>query len=416
VLIVAIGTGVLVWRGVGGGSAAAAAATTQVITVSTQTLQQTVSTSGTMAPATESDLSFAVSGTVTAVRAVVGAKVAKGAVLATVDPTDLTSAVSAAQATLDGANAQLTAAAGGTDVQLAAAQAQVASATSKLAAAKQSLADATLTSPIAGTVAEVNVATGDVLSGSAGTGSSSGSASATSGTGASGSGGGGTGSSGSSTSSSSSTSSTAQVVVVSTSSWIVNATVGSADLASVKKGLQATITPTDTTSRIFGVVSSVGIVASTSSGAAAFPVVIAVTGSPTGLYVNGTATVSIVVKQVANALTVPTAAVSTAGGKSVVTLRSGTKDTQTPVTIGGVYGANTQILSGVKAGDQVVEKLVARTGGGTGTQTRQRTGTTGGEGFGGGAGGGGGGFGGGGAGFGGGGGAGFGGGTGGGNG
>ena len=43
------------------------------------------------------------------------------------------------------------------------------------------------------------------------------------------------------------TSSTAQIVVISTDEFVVNASVGASDLASVKKGLQAEITPTGAT-------------------------------------------------------------------------------------------------------------------------------------------------------------------------
>ena len=59
--------------------------------------------------------------------------------------------------------------------------------------------------------------------------------------------------------------STAQVVVIATNAWVVNASVGASDLASVKKGLQIDITPDGSAQRVFGTVSSVGIMASTGS-------------------------------------------------------------------------------------------------------------------------------------------------------
>jgi hypothetical protein len=56
----------------------------------------------------------------------------------------------------------------------------------------------------------------------------------------------------------------------------------------------------------------------------------------------------------------------------------------TPVTVGTTYGAVTQILSGLKAGDNVVGTTF-RTGGNSSTGgTRTRQGGTGGGGFGGG--------------------------------
>jgi len=343
----------------------ASASTTTMVAASTATMRQTVTASGTLAPSVESDLTFAVAGTVTSVPASVGAKVAKGAVLATVGTGDLQAAVDSAQASLDAANAALTAASGSTAAQLASAQAQVTSAQSKVADAKASLAAATLRSPIAGTVAAVNVTAGDQVSGNGSSGSNSGNS-------------GGNGSSGTGTgASSSSSSSSAQIVVISTSSWIVDVSVESADLTQLKKGLQAEITPTDTTNRVFGTVTSIGIVASTSSaGSATFPVTIAITGSPTGLYAGGTANVTIIVKQLQDVLTVPTAAVHTVNGKTVVYQRRNGSQVDTPVTVGAVFGASTQIVSGLKDGDQVVVTTFGP--GGAGGGTRQRTGNGGG--------------------------------------
>jgi hypothetical protein len=167
----------------------------------------------------------------------------------------------------------------------------------------------------------------------------------------------------------------------------VDASVGSSDLASLKKGLQAQITPTGTNQTLYGTVSAVGLVAQSSgstsgssSGSATFPVTIAVTGDVTGVYAGSSADVSIIVKQVPNVLTVPTAAVHSDAGKTTVTVSRKGKQVVTPVTIGQVYGAQTEITAGIKAGEQVVvTTLRLPTGtGGTGTQQNR---------FGGGAGG-----------------------------
>jgi len=167
---------------------------------------------------------------------------------------------------------------------------------------------------------------------------------------------------------------------------VVEASVGSEDLPQLKKGMQAEITPTGSTTKVFGTVKTVGIVASSSSGgSASFPVTIAVTGSPKGLYAGGAATVSIIVKQVDNVLTVPTSAVHTENGKTVVHQMVSGAQVSTAVTVGTTYGAVTQILTGLKTGDKVVGTTF-RTGGNNptgGTRTRQGGGT-GGGGFGGG--------------------------------
>jgi multidrug efflux pump subunit AcrA (membrane-fusion protein) len=128
-------------------------------------------------------------------------------------------------------------------------------------------------------------------------------------------------------------------------------------------------------------VKSVGIVASSSSsGSASFPVTIAVTGSPKGLYAGGAADVSIIVKQVENVLTVPTNAVHTENGKTVVYQMVNGAQVSTPVTLGTTYGAATQIRSGLKAGDKVVGTSFRLGGNGNsgGTGTRQGGGTGGG--------------------------------------
>lgn len=388
-LIVTIAVVVIVAGSVGAWArtrttAAASTTTTRTVAATVETLKQTVSATGTIEPKTQSDLSFASSGTVTAVKVAVGDVVTVGQTLATIDPTSLEDARALAQANLDAATTALTSSeASGTTTQIAAAQAQVDSTTSKLASAQTDLAGATMTSPIAGTVAAVNL-----TAGTAATSGSSGGAAAPGGSSGSGSGA-GNGSSGSSSSSGSN--SPAQVVVISTSAWIVDASVGSADLASVKKGLQATITPTDASAPIFGTVSTVGIIASSgTSGSATFPVTIAVTGHPAGLYAGGSADVSIVIKQIADAVTVPTAAVRSNNGQSVVELVRNGSAVSTPVTLGLVSGATTQIIKGVSEGDQVQIEIRSFGGAGgtggtgqTGQNRRQGTGGTGGTGFGG---------------------------------
>ncbi|WP_195908062.1 efflux RND transporter periplasmic adaptor subunit [Nostocoides sp. HKS02] len=372
-----------------------AATTTSITTTATTgTIRQTVSASGTLAPARRADLSFAVSGTVTAVPVAVGDKVTKGATLATLRNDALQSAVDTAQAGVTAAQDQVNAGSS-TAAAAASAQAQLAAAQSTLSRAQQQLAAATLTSPISGVVAAVGVGVGDIVgSGSTGSGStgSGGSGSGGSGSGGSGSGGSGSGGSGSSGASSSSS---AQFTVISTNAWVVDASVAAADLAQVRKGLQVQISVDGSSQQIFGTVSSVGVMASAgSSGTATFPVVVTVTGSPAGLYAGATVTAAIVVKQLTNVLTVPSAAVSSdANGPYVTVVKNGIQ-TRTPVVLGTVFGGVTQITTGLSDGAQVLVRQIRLPQGTTGGTGRQRTG-----GFGGGFGGGGGGFGGGGGGF-----------------
>ena len=357
-VVVAAGAGMWLYLHRSSG-AAGDAVTTELVAATTETVKETVSATGTIQPANQANLTFAQGGKVTAVDVKVGDPVTAGQTLATIDPTSLQSALTLAQQQLTAAQAQLTAAtAAANSGQIASANAQVTSAQSKVTAAQEALGQASLTSSIAETVAAVNVAVGDQVSGgSSSTGTASGS---------NGSGSNATGTTSSATS--------AQVVVIATNAWVVDATVGASDLAKLKSGLQATITPTGATSPIFGTVSTVGIIGTTSGGTSTFPVTIAVTGSPTGVYAGTTASVVITVKQVPDVLTVPTAAIHEENGKTVVYQMKDGQQVSTPVAVGAVYGTTTQVTQGLNAGDQVV--VTARTGR---TTTGNGTGGTGGS-------------------------------------
>ena len=72
-----------------------------------------------------------------------------------------------------------------------------------------------------------------------------------------------------------------------------------ADVEQLEEGLQAEITATGVTDTVYGTVSEVGLVAQTNdSGAAVFPVTIAVTGKQQDLYAGVSADASIIVKQI----------------------------------------------------------------------------------------------------------------------
>ena len=108
-------------------------------------MSQTLTISGTFAPAQEADLDFASSGTVTAVNVAVGDKVTKGQALATIDNTDLTASLASAKSTLSSAESNLESVeSSGTSTQIAAAKATVASDESKVTQAQKALAAATI--------------------------------------------------------------------------------------------------------------------------------------------------------------------------------------------------------------------------------------------------------------------------------
>jgi RND family efflux transporter MFP subunit len=352
----------------------AATTTERTVEVTSQTVRNTVGTTGTLEPKHRADLSFASSGTVTSVHVSVGEKVKKGALLATINDDALQADLSAAKADLQSAKDDLADLEDndGTATAISAATSKVAVQRSTVTQAKAALAAAKLRSTISGTVALVNIAKGDTVGSSTGAGGNS--------------------------QATSNASTTADITVISTNSYIVTTSVGSADLAKIKKGLQAEITPTGASAPIYGTVASVGIIANsststqTSGSTATFAVTIDVTEAQKGLFAGASVTVSIIVEQRDNVLTVPTAALSTVNGKTIVQkLVNGTK-TPTEVSVGTSYGAQTEITKGLVAGDQVVITFT-RTTVPSGTRSGNQSTGTGQRGQGGGFGQGGGGFG-----------------------
>ncbi|GAA2234550.1 biotin/lipoyl-binding protein [Herbiconiux moechotypicola] len=364
---------------VGGGStwavlaATASSAQASAPTVSTsvaaalETLEKTIDTSGTLAPTVQENVDFAVSGTVTGVNVVAGTTVAAGDVLATVDTLTVNAEALSAQATLAKAQATLAAAEEDDDgsdesaAQIAADEAAVAVAQADADEATAAIADATLVAPVAGLVTAVNLEVGDVVSGSSSSGSGSSGA---------------TGSTGGSTSST--TTSTSQFTIVSTDSWQVSLSVGETDVANVAVGDQVELSTDDGTA-FFGTVSEVGLLPSTTSGAATYPVTVAVTGSPEGLYDGISVTASIVYERRTDVLTVPSAAVTTdADGASTVTVVAddGT-ETVTTVTVGETSGTLVEITEGLAEGDLVKVETFTPGSGNSGTDGSTEQGGTG---------------------------------------
>ncbi|MCA0296234.1 MAG: efflux RND transporter periplasmic adaptor subunit [Actinobacteria bacterium] len=333
-------------------------------TKGTQT--QTVTFDGTLSPRKESDVNYSVSGTVTKVYVKAGDKVSKGQKLARIDDDDLQNAVDLAEANLTTARANYTEVVDndGSSAAITSASAQVRSAKAALTSAKEDLKDAVLRAPIAGTVASVGIEVGDTV------GSSS------------------SGSSSASTTSSTTSTSSAEVVIIGTATWKVEGTVGASDLASVKAGQAVSVTTDASTDALKGTVTSVGIVstATSSDGTATFPVVVKLSGKHTDLFSGTTATAVITTGSYPDVITVPTAAITTSDGKTVVTKVTNNQASTVEVTIGKVFGSYTQITDGVSESDTVRITITRPTG--TSTSSDGGGISFGGGGFGGGFGGG----------------------------
>lgn len=322
-------------------SSAASAPGYQLVAARLGTVRQTISTTGTIQPAQEADLNFGVAGQVTSVSVSVGQQVTAGQRLATVNSAAAAAALAQAQASLASAQAKLSAdqTAASSPAQQAADQAAVDAATNQVSNDQQALAQTTLTTPIAGVVAAVNLTVGQQVSGN----------------GASANGGGGGGAAANSATGTANTvANNAQIVVISTTGHLVTATVDDTQIGLVQGGDQAVIVPNGSTTPVYGVVGAVGLVATTTSGVATYPVSITVTGNPPGLFAGAGATVTIIVKQLSNVVVVPARAVHYVNGKPVVYELSGGQQVAHPVSVGLTSGAETQVTAGLSAGQRVV--------------------------------------------------------------
>jgi membrane fusion protein, macrolide-specific efflux system len=328
---------------------AGAETTTSVQTVSTGTVRQSVSATGNVAPAQEEERNFSVSGQVTKVAVTEGQKVKKGQTLATIDSAALSASVAQAQASVasDQARVDDDTSNSASDTQIAADKAALTAAQNQLASAKSQLAAATLTSPIDGVVATVNLSAGDSVSGNSSSNSNNSNSSSN--------GNSNPNSNNNNNNNSSSNSSDPQFLVISTNSWVVNASVDANSVGLIKNGDQAQLTVTGVDATVYGTISSIGLVSSSSSGTASYPVVIDITGSPSGMRDGADVTATLIYKQVSDVVVVPTTALhrNASGGQYVEQVKNG-KTVQTTVQVGLTSGGQAQILSGLSAGDKIV--------------------------------------------------------------
>ncbi len=365
VAVVLIAAGLTIWRALGSGPAGSDSEelrTTATVTRSTE--RQSVTVTGAFAPRNAGYLSFPVPGEVTSVRVDVGDRVSKGDVLAKIDARDLRSAVTVAEAEVDAAERELEQT---LDDKLdaatvAAARAGLESAQQQLRLARHNLADATLRSTLDGVVAAINLTKGAQSGQGSGAsdqgaesgpelgappgsdpGSGSGPDPGTAGSGSGGAGG-----------DTASRAAAADVVVVEPGRWHVDVAINSNDIGLVKKGQPASVTATGSSRALPAVVRTVGVIGSSGGSAVTFPATIAIRGTHDGIYIGGTAAVTITVKVLENVLTVPTAALSEVDGETVVTRVVGGTETQVPVTLGEAFGNRTQVVAGLHEGDQVV--------------------------------------------------------------
>jgi multidrug efflux pump subunit AcrA (membrane-fusion protein) len=195
-------------------------------------------------------------------------------------------------------------------------QQPVDSAAAGVAVAQQSLDQATIASPLAGTVVAVNLTVGESVSAN---------------------------------------SSTANVVVQGTGGYEITTTVSVDSIPSVSVGQAATVVPDGTHDRLTGKVVAISVTpTSTSTSSPLYRVTIGLTDPNAKLNNGATGTVSIVTKQARSALAVPTSAVTTTRNRHFVSVLNGGSVTAVAVQVGVVGSTWTEITNGLHPGQQVV--------------------------------------------------------------
>jgi multidrug efflux pump subunit AcrA (membrane-fusion protein) len=287
---------------------------------------------------------------------------------------------------------------------IASAQAAVDGADATLKNAENALHMTHLYAPAGGTVVNVSdVSAGDQIS--AGSSSSTGSSSSSTGSTASTASTGSTaGSLGGSTSSSSTSSSSGLVEIVNTHAMTMTVAFSESDISKIKVGQPANVTLEALSGvELAGHVSSISTLGTTSSSVVSYDATITIDQHDSSVKPGMSASAAVVTGQ-ASGVNLPNSAITSTGSIGRVNLLQNGKVVPTTVTVGLVGDSRTQIVSGLKSGDQVrVTTTLPALGSGSSASTASSTGTLGGtSGLGGGAArflGGGGGFAGGGGGF-----------------
>jgi macrolide-specific efflux system membrane fusion protein len=154
------------------------------------------------------------------------------------------------------------------------------------------------------------------------------------------------------------------VTLIPHASYEVVASFSEADALKVKVGQAATVTfdaLTDGTAT--GTVSAVDILPTTGNNVTTYGATITLSDVPDGLRQGMSASVVLTVDEATDVLWVPTAAITTAGGQSTVTIRKDGVESTVQVHTGLAGDSGTEITSGVAEGDRLVVSTSGTTGG-----------------------------------------------------
>jgi multidrug efflux pump subunit AcrA (membrane-fusion protein) len=221
--------------------------------------------------------------------------------------------------------------------------------------AQKALDDTTLLSPADGTVATVNGVVGQSVSGGGAAASTSGTSGGTGAT----AGAGGTGSS---------SASSGFVTLTNLSALQIRAGLSETDSARVKVGQPATVTLAALPNvGLAARVVSIDTTATVVSNVVTYNVILLLDRAADGVKPGMTASITIVTAERTSVVHVPTAAVRGSGNNTTVTLLVDGQQRTTPVTVGLRGDDAVEILSGLKAGDEVVVSSGASAGSTGGT-------------------------------------------------
>lgn len=253
--------------------------------------------------------------------------------------------------------------------------------------AQNNLAACTLKAPTEGTVTAISA----VVGGNAGSSSGNSGNSGNSGTSSSGAG------SSASSSSTSSSASSGLLTISDTKALQVVANFAEANVSSLKVGEPATFTfPAVTAAAgspaVTGKIASIAETATTTNNVVSYPVTISISNPPAALRLGQSANISVTTSQASDALAVPSLAITAQGSRQSVKVMANGVQSTVIVTTGITDNGETQILSGLTAGQEVVLPAISNTLQTGATPSRSGSGglggfTGGGSGFGGSSGG-----------------------------
>ncbi|MEV4247353.1 biotin/lipoyl-binding protein [Streptosporangium canum] len=344
--VLLLGGAGIAYSSLGGATSSSADAAVRTVSAARSTVVASVSASGAVESARARSLGFGSSGTVEKIYVKVGDKVSKGQILARLDDTSAQESLDAAAAALDSAD---------DDTSTAASYAQYVTARNTYRAARRTVAGTVIKAPFGGTVTAVN---GTVGGSSTASGSSGSSASTSQG----GSGSGGSGAGGSGGSGAAASGSGGFIELADTGKLQLVGSFTESDITKLKVGQKASIR-FDALTGVTGAgkVTQIQPTAATSNNVVQYPVTISFTEVPDEVRLDQTATVEVVVEQAENVLAVSSTVISTAGGRSTVTVLRDGRQVPTQVEVGIKGDALTEIKSGLGEGDQIVRPAATGT-------------------------------------------------------